>query len=226
MAHLVIRDPSFVAGTTEKPEVKLFVQTHSTRSPVSENRLAPGQIVWMKWVSGPIVARSKILSWHLGKFENSNINQLRELCIGSSLFGLNEYWKHVAQKVNAFYAVIHLCDEEWLDNPIYTGAFSRNSWVYLDTPEKHLQWLSHQPQKAIDDQTQKGRSIPKGLRFEVLRRDNFTCTYCGQKAPDVMLEVDHIMPWSIVKEHKKENLTTACKGCNIGKSNKIIKRVE
>ena len=40
----------------------------------------------------------------------------------------------------------------------------------------------------------KRQSISKKLRFEVFKRDNFTCQYCGRMAPDVVLEVDHINP--------------------------------
>lgn len=38
--------------------------------------------------------------------------------------------------------------------------------------------------------------ISKKLRFEVFKRDCFTCQYCGEKAPNVKLEVDHIKPVS------------------------------
>ncbi len=34
------------------------------------------------------------------------------------------------------------------------------------------------------------------VRFEVLARDKFTCQYCGRKAPDVVLEIDHFYPRS------------------------------
>lgn len=40
----------------------------------------------------------------------------------------------------------------------------------------------------------KREPLSKGIRFEVFKRDNFTCQYCGAKAPDVILEVDHINP--------------------------------
>lgn len=40
----------------------------------------------------------------------------------------------------------------------------------------------------------KRKSISKKLRFEVFKRDSFTCQYCGKMAPDVVLEVDHINP--------------------------------
>ena len=64
--HVSIRDPSYVAGTNEHPEVKVFVQTNSRHVPLSIQKLSVGQTVWMKWVGGPIVARSKLLSWHSG----------------------------------------------------------------------------------------------------------------------------------------------------------------
>ena len=33
-------------------------------------------------------------------------------------------------------------------------------------------------------------AIGKTLRFEVFARDQFTCQYCGQRPPDVVLEYD------------------------------------
>lgn len=55
------------------------------------------------------------------------------------------------------------------------------------------------------------------LRFQVLQRDNFTCQYCGKKAPEVVLEVDHIEPYSKTKNNDINNLISACKECNRGK---------
>lgn len=63
------------------------------------------------------------------------------------------------------------------------------------------------------------KAISKKLRFEVLKRDNFTCQYCGAKAPDVILEVDHITPVSKGGTNSILNLITACKDCNRGKTN-------
>lgn len=58
----------------------------------------------------------------------------------------------------------------------------------------------------------------KRTRFEVLRRDNHTCQYCGESAPNVTLHVDHVMPASLGGSDKPDNLVAACKDCNIGKS--------
>ena len=55
----------------------------------------------MKWNDGPIVGKSKLLSWHTGSFSSGNINKLRELCVGTNLFGLKDYWKTVADKIEA-----------------------------------------------------------------------------------------------------------------------------
>ena len=63
----------------------------------------------------------------------------------------------------------------------------------------------------------KREPVGKKLRFEVFKRDKFTCQYCGAKAPDVVLHVDHIQ--AVAEGGKSEilNLVTACQGCNAGK---------
>ena len=65
-------------------------------------------------------------------------------------------------------------------------------------------------------------AIPKTVRFEVFKRDRFTCQYCGASAPDVLLEVDHIKPVSKGGTNEMLNLITACRDCNRGKTNKTL----
>lgn len=55
-------------------------------------------------------------------------------------------------------------------------------------------------------------------RFEVFKRDDFTCRYCGKKSPDVILEVDHIVPRAEGGSDDTINLATSCWACNSGKS--------
>lgn len=50
----------------------------------------------------------------------------------------------------------------------------------------------------------------KRLRFEVFKRDGFTCQYCGRTPPGVVLEVDHILPSSKGGQTTTANLLTAC----------------
>ena len=61
-------------------------------------------------------------------------------------------------------------------------------------------------------------SLSKKTRFEVFKRDKFTCQYCGKRPPDVVLEVDHILPKIEGGKDDKANLTTACFACNRGKA--------
>lgn len=63
------------------------------------------------------------------------------------------------------------------------------------------------------------KPLSKRTRFEVLKRDMFVCKYCGAKAPDVLLEIDHIVPVSKGGTDDIFNLITACSSCNRGKSN-------
>lgn len=62
------------------------------------------------------------------------------------------------------------------------------------------------------------KNISKRVRFEVLKRDAFTCQYCGKSAPDVILHIDHIKPVSKGGNNGILNLVTSCQSCNSGKS--------
>lgn len=61
------------------------------------------------------------------------------------------------------------------------------------------------------------KPLSKKTRFQVLQRDNFTCQYCGRSAPNVSLEVDHVVPVAKGGTNDIENLVTSCWECNIGK---------
>lgn len=55
------------------------------------------------------------------------------------------------------------------------------------------------------------------IRFEVFKRDAFTCQYCGRTPPQVTLELDHIIAKSNGGLDRIENYITACFDCNRGK---------
>lgn len=61
-------------------------------------------------------------------------------------------------------------------------------------------------------------AVSKRLRYEILRRDNHACRYCGQVAPDVALTVDHVIPTTLGGSDDPTNLVAACVDCNSGKS--------
>lgn len=65
----------------------------------------------------------------------------------------------------------------------------------------------------------------KRMRFEVFKRDGFTCQYCGATAQDAKLVCDHIDPVANGGLTELDNLITACEPCNQGKSDKLLSDV-
>lgn len=67
------------------------------------------------------------------------------------------------------------------------------------------------------------RYVSPKTRFEVFRRDGFRCQYCGRHGgKNTQLEIDHLVPISKGGTNLFENLITACKECNIGKSKSVV----
>ena len=68
----------------------------------------------------------------------------------------------------------------------------------------------------------KRKGISKKLRFEIFKRDRFTCQYCSRMAPDVVLNVDHVIPIKEGGDNSILNLITSCDECNNGKSDIML----
>ncbi len=68
----------------------------------------------------------------------------------------------------------------------------------------------------------KRKSISKKVRFEVFKRDGFTCQYCGAHPPAVILHLDHIHPVAQGGGNEDGNLVTSCESCNQGKSDRSL----
>lgn len=67
--------------------------------------------------------------------------------------------------------------------------------------------------------------MTKKLRGFIKNRDNFTCCNCGNSTyaePNLLLEIDHIIPVSKGGCTTEENLQTLCWKCNRAKSNKVF----
>lgn len=113
------------------------------------------------------------------------------------------------------------------------GAYENRFGGWRNALEKFIEFVSDSDEKsdlmilADEDvnrpigQHKTKRSISWRLRFIVMRRDNFKCQICGSspsKNPEVVLHVDHVVPWSKGGETIIDNLQTLCSKCNIGKS--------
>jgi len=61
------------------------------------------------------------------------------------------------------------------------------------------------------------RQIKNSVAWNVYRRDNYTCRYCGRN--DVPLTVDHLVLWEKGGPSIEENLVASCKRCNNKRGN-------
>ena len=71
----------------------------------------------------------------------------------------------------------------------------------------------------------KRKSLGKKVRFDVFKRDEFSCQYCGRTTPAVTLEIDHVIPVSEGGSDELHNLITACFDCNRGKGAEMLEKV-
>lgn len=64
----------------------------------------------------------------------------------------------------------------------------------------------------------------KLTKREILRRDDFTCQYCGQHATS--LTIDHVIPRHLGGQHTWKNLVAACPTCNHRKGGRTIEQAQ
>ena len=87
-------------------------------------------------------------------------------------------------------------------------------WVYLGVQFP----LELSTEDAMKQKSSTRKGIPQRVRFEVLRRSKFCCSYCGKAAVDgYRLVIDHIKPLSKGGTNDIDNLTASCDDCNNGK---------
>jgi hypothetical protein len=61
-------------------------------------------------------------------------------------------------------------------------------------------------------------TLSPSKRFQVLQRSGHACYYCGRKAPQYLIDVDHMKPRALGGTHHDFNLVAACQDCNRGKA--------
>ena len=214
--HICIRRPEWVAGTSDRPEVGVFTQTNVQRKPTPWGKIAAGETVWMKWTGGPVVARATVSGYR--QFVNCAPEDLRAGVYGSKLYDLDRYWDALPPRLTAL--AVFLEDETWIDPPLdVEGRSFGSSWIVLPDDEAVAEWMTApmEPRGAASRDPRGPRTAGARLRFQVFRRDNYTCQYCGREAPEFPLQVDHIVPWAKGGATMLANLRTACGECNLGK---------
>ena len=196
----------------------MFTQTSVGRKPVPWGRLGVGETIWMKWTGGPIVARAVIAGFR--QFEQCTPEQLRTATAGFALYDLAGYWASRPTRFDAL--AVYLEQESWLDEPLTVlGRSHGSSWIVLPDREATAKWMTIARPTVVAAKDPRGtRVASEALRFAVFRRDGYTCQYCGRRGPEYPLHVDHVLPWSHGGATVLENLRTACRECNLGKSDR------
>ena len=114
------------------------------------------------------------------------------------------------------------CDVEiYYRSPKGRNNYSkRHIFSYYELVDIYNNWLNG---KKYEVTSKIERQIMnEDIRYNVLKRDNFTCVLCGATARDgAKLQVDHIIPVSKGGKTVMSNLQTLCEKCNKGKNNKI-----
>ena len=64
---------------------------------------------------------------------------------------------------------------------------------------------------------------PAFTRFNVFLRDRFSCQYCGEEFATNDLTFDHVLPRSRGGRTTWDNVVTACRVCNLRKSDRLAK---
>lgn len=69
------------------------------------------------------------------------------------------------------------------------------------------------------------RKMTEAMRLSIIKRDNYTCAICGNsiyKEPNLLMEVDHIIPISLGGKTEPNNLQTLCWRCNRTKRDHVL----
>ncbi len=98
--------------------------------------------------------------------------------------------------------------------------------IVFDIPmiERFVNYLSESVKFQKSTAGQRRLMTPK-LRSSIIERDNHTCMLCKNSTynePNLLLEVDHIIPIAKGGLTSEENLQTLCWKCNRHKGSKII----
>lgn len=94
----------------------------------------------------------------------------------------------------------------------------------LENLEKFIEFLNEEIKWVKSVKGQRALMTPK-LREFIKERDNYTCRICHnstEKEPNLLLEIDHIVPISMGGKTEVNNLQTLCWKCNRSKGAKLV----
>lgn len=112
---------------------------------------------------------------------------------------------------------------------VYTsnGGMAQRSFTVPMTEETVIELVNTLESKlAMSALAKEQRALmTKKLREYIKKRDNYTCCTCGNSThaePNLLLEIDHIIPVAKGGLTEESNLQTLCWKCNRSKSDKVL----
>ena len=121
--------------------------------------------------------------------------------------------------LNANFEPIHICDLRRAMGLLLAekaalvvngrGEVHTVSQIYPRPSVIRLQKMVSRPRQRV-----------KLTRREILRRDNYTCQYCGKHSMD--LTIDHVIPRHMGGPHAWTNVVAACPSCNHRKGGRML----
>lgn len=132
--------------------------------------------------------------------------------------GLGKSWS-IRQLINSIFSTAINYDKVLMKGIEFNWGHFILRYVYSEEYQEHLK------KRTKNKKRRKRTHIPRGMRHEVFKRDNYTCVECGAKKDDgATLHVDHIIPVSRGGTDELSNLQTLCSDCNLNKSNMITRK--
>lgn len=110
---------------------------------------------------------------------------------------------------------------------MYESPAGKSSWKYeIEITNDVLGLIQTEIEALINKKGHikvQRNAMTNDLREAIKKRDNYTCCICGNSVftePNLLLEVDHIIPVSKGGKTEASNLQTLCWRCNRTKANK------
>lgn len=135
MEHVVIQDPKQTYGDIGNLDV--LCRCRATKHPPYD-KVNSGDTIFIQHKGGSIVVKYTVSSAISTPYKD--VDEIRELCKASPLFGATEYWR--AQQGRQYGTVVWLTGHERVSPPIErrVAKGNANDWIILDTKEKRQQW--------------------------------------------------------------------------------------
>lgn len=131
----------------------------------------------------------------------------------------NRVFKSLVYKKEDFLITLNL-EVYYQSNKGNVNESKYSKFTFEDLSIMYNDWVNGNKFKETIKQERK--IMNDDIRYNVLKRDNYTCQICGVTVKDgAKLHVDHLIPVSKGGKTVMSNLQTLCDRCNIGKSNKI-----